>query len=376
MTALRVALDGTPLLGSRSGIGWWTASLLDALAAQGELDLVAFGLAFRSRKLLAEAVPDGVRVADRWFSILPLRGMWLRTDMPPAEWWCGSVDVVHGTNFLVPPTRRAGELVTVHDLTAWRYPELVHPDTLAMPTLVERALRRGAWVHTNSEAIAAEVAETLPVPQERIRVVAPGIPEVASVNPGHGRSVAGAGRYILALGTVEPRKDYPGLVRAFDTVADSDPEVRLVIAGGGGWGSDVLADALVAARHGDRVRRLGYVSDENRAALLRDAAVLAYPSVYEGFGFPPLEAMSVEVPVVATRAGSLAEVCADAAILVDVGDTDALADALVAVLDDRDLRADLVAAGRHNVSRFSWEACAASMSALYADVAAASRVRA
>lgn len=367
MAALRVALDATPLLGPRSGIGWFVAELLDRLAASAagnDLDLLAFGVTLRGRSDLAPLLPPGVRCVKRPMAARPLREAWRRSDLPPIEWWTGPLDVVHGTNFVVPPARRAARVVTVHDLAAWRFPHLVDRASLDFPRLVGRAVRRGAWVHTNSHYVAEEVCEVLGAERERVVVVAPGIPEVAEVDAAAGRYAAGTDRYVLALGTVEPRKDLPTLVAAFDR-AELDDDVRLVVAGSDGWGSAAFDAALVAARRRDRVVRLGYVTASLRAALLRGASVLAYPSVYEGFGFPPLEAMSVGVPVVASRAGSLPEVCADAALSVDAGDVDALAAALGRLMGDDALRADLVSRGFERVGDFDWHRSASQMAGLY-----------
>ena len=149
----------------------------------------------------------------------------------------------------------------------------------------------------------------------------------------HGILPAGRSRYILAIGTAEPRKDLPALVRAFDHIAADHDDLSLVLAGPPGWGEDALAAAVASSPSRDRVIRTGWLDAPVLAALLRRAALLAYPSVYEGFGFPPLQAMAAGVPVVATRAGSLPEVLGDAAVLVEVGDADALAGALDRVLD-------------------------------------------
>ncbi|MEL7207965.1 MAG: glycosyltransferase family 1 protein, partial [Actinomycetota bacterium] len=152
-------------------------------------------------------------------------------------------------------------------------------------------------------------------------------------------------------------KDLPGRVAAFDLVADRDDGVRLVIAGPDGWGGPGFDDALGRARHRDRIERTGWVDDDRRASLLRDATVLAYPSRYEGFGLPPLEAMAVGTPVVATDAGALPEVLGDAADLVPVGDVEALAAALGRVLDDDRHRAASAARGLERVRGYSWAAC-------------------
>jgi glycosyltransferase involved in cell wall biosynthesis len=174
---------------------------------------------------------------------------------------------------------------------------------------------------------------------------------------------------VLALGTVEPRKNLPVLVRAFDQMAPSDPELRLVVAGADGWGASEFQAAWTAAKHADRVVRLGYVSDAERRDLLSGARVLAYPSIYEGFGLSPLEAMGAGVPVVAARAGALPETLGDAAVLVDPTDVDGLADALDRVVHDDELRRELVARGCRRVEQYSWPHIAPRFVDLYRSLA-------
>jgi glycosyltransferase involved in cell wall biosynthesis len=302
----------------------------------------------------------------------PLRAAWLRAQVPPIEWFVGRVQVVHGTNFVVPPTHRAAKVVSVHDLTVVRFPQLSNAATLVFPDLIRRAVAHGAWVHTDSVYVAAEVVEAFGVDPARVRTVHPGVPPMTVPDPGAVARLlpSGGGRIVLAIGTVEPRKDMPGLVRAFDQVAGDRPDVSLVLAGPEGWGTDQLADAIAASPFAGRIVRTGWLDDASLAGLLQAATVLAYPSVYEGFGFPPLQAMAAGVPVVATRAGSLPEVLGEAAAFVDVGDIDRLAETLAQVLDSEERRATLVAAGRDRVARYTWDACAAGLVALYRDAAA------
>jgi alpha-1,3-rhamnosyl/mannosyltransferase len=181
----------------------------------------------------------------------------------------------------------------------------------------------------------------------------------------------GTERYVLALGTVEPRKDLPGLVTAFDRMAGDHGPVALVLAGGAGWGDDALSRAVAGSPFSGRIVRLGYVADEALPGVLAGAAVLAYPSVYEGFGFPPLEAMAAGVPVVATAVGAIPEVAGDGALLVPPGDIDALADGLARVLSGGELAGDLIRRGRARAAEFTWEKCGRGLAALYADAAGA-----
>ena len=360
---MRVAVDATPLLGTRTGVGVFVHHLLESLARRPELDLSAFALSLRGRRDLAPRLPSGVTPLTRPMPASVLLRLWAATDLAPAQWWTGAVDVVHGTNFAVPPTgRTAGAVVTVHDLTPLRFPAMAGPGTAVFPALVRRALGRGAWVHTPSQFVAAEVVDLLGADPDRVVAVHHGVP------PLDGAADAAPvvdGPYVLALGTVEPRKDLPSLVRAFDAVASAHADLALVVAGPDGWGADALASAVAGARHRDRIRCLGWVSDPYRHALLRHAAVYVYPSRYEGFGFPPLEAMAAGVPVVATTAGALPEVVGDGALLVPPADADALAEAIEQVLVDDEARRSLVDRGLRRAATFDWDRSAAGLAELY-----------
>jgi len=371
---MRVAVDATPLLGARTGVARVTDELLVRLADEPDLEEVAFGITWRGRQALAAAVPRGITVARRPMAARPLRARWSRGDGPPVEWWTGAIDVVHGPNYVVPPARDAGALVSVHDLTFVHHPELCTADTLGYPPLIRRAVARGALVHTGSHRIAEEITVELGVPADQVVVVPYGVtpppPDPDGTRAATGRALAGADRYVLALGTIEPRKDLPTLVRAFDLLAAEDSSVGLVLAGPDGWGADAVTDAVAASPHRGRIRRLGFVAEADRLALLRGAAVYAFPSIYEGFGLPPLEAMAAGTPVVTTTAGSLPEVVGDAAALVAPGDVEGLAAAIARVLADPAAAADLVERGRARAATFTWDATAAGIVAAYRRVAA------
>ena len=380
---LRVALDATPLLGAPTGVGRFCAGALRALAGRPELEVRAFAVTWRRRDRLPPLVPSGVGVRQRAMPARPLHLVWAHLPVPGVEWFVGPADAVHGTNFVVPPCRRAARVVTVHDLTTVRFPEMCDRSTLGFPRMVRRAVAEGAWVHTPSQFVADEVVAVLGADPGRVRAVHHGVtppsgtpPTVPPAATPSGDGPAGrlppqVHRYLLAVGTIEPRKDYPGLVRAFDAVAGSRPDLGLVVAGADGWGAEAFHEALASARCRDRVVELGYVPDGALARWLAGAAALAFPSVYEGFGFPPLEAMAAGVPVVATAAGAIPEVVGDAAVLVPPGDVDALAQALAEVLDDDARRVALVEKGRCRAAAFTWEACGEGLSALYADAAGA-----
>lgn len=372
---LRVALDATPLIGHRTGVGEFCRGALGGLARRPDLEVHGYVVSWRRRSWATRDLPEGVASGQRPMPARPLHVAWRHAEVPPMEWFLGSVDVVHGTNFVVPPTRRAGRVVTVHDLTVAHYPELCDRPTLAYPSLIRRALRGGAFVHTPSAFVAQEVVEWFGVDPDRVRAVHSGIPEHA----GRGDAAApfpadllpaGAGRYVLSLATAEPRKDLPVLVRAFDELAGDHPDVALVLAGQPGWGEQALTDALARSRFAARIVRPGWLDDGVVAGLLAHASVLAYPSRYEGFGFPALEGMAQGVPVVATATGALPEVVGDGARLVPVGDAAALAGAIAGVLDSAEVADSMALAGRRRAAKFTWTACADGLAALYRDVAA------
>ncbi len=333
----------------------------------------AFAVSWRRRRGIVNRVPAAVSTKQRAMPARPLHAAWAHLSLPPVEWFVGHCDVVHGSNFVVPPTARAARVVTVHDLTVVLYPEICDPPTLAFPALVRRAVAGGAWVHTPSQFVADQVVAELGVDAERVRAVHLGVPALGSRTPSDRPPFSlptGCRRYVLAIGTIEPRKDYPLLVSAFASVSAAHPDVALVVVGSDGWGAERFLAAVESSPARDRILRPGYLDDAALADTLANASVLAYPSLYEGFGFPPLQAMAAGVPVVATSAGAIPEVVGKGAVLVAPGDGDALAGALCGVLDGAPEIADLVERGRQQSATFSWEECGRGLARLYADAAA------
>jgi glycosyltransferase involved in cell wall biosynthesis len=380
---LSIGFDATPLLGTPTGVGMFCAGALSGLSARPELEVSAYAVSWRRRHALTSLVPAGVTVRQRAMPARPLHRAWGRFSEPPIEWFIGPRDVVHGSNFVVPPARRAARVMTVHDLGVVRYPALCDPSTLVFPELIRRAAAGGAWVHTPSRFVADEVVSELGIDPERVRAVHHGIPRAPDTASWSEASPSSSGlppsdepplalpdgcrRYILAIGTIEPRKDYPLLVSAFSSVAAALPDVALVIVGRDGWGLERYQAAVQASPARGRIVRPGYLDDRSLDVLLHRAAVLAYPSVYEGFGFPPLQAMAAGVPVVATSAGAVPEVVGDGAVLVDPGDGDALAAELIRVLAGGSEVERLIERGRLRSGAFTWTACAEGLARLYGD---------
>jgi glycosyltransferase involved in cell wall biosynthesis len=370
---LAVALDVTPLIGARSGVGHFVAEILDAMQGSPGIRLVPYSLSLRVRRGLGvpglsrpapgpSPLPAGTRQLP--YPAGPTIAAWGRIDQPSVERWLAPAAVVHGTNFVVPPVRKAGSVVTVHDLTFARFPEMVTPDVRRFVPALRRAVERGAWVHTPSQYVAAEAKEVLGT--DRVVAVPHGVPRIALPATPLG-GLVGDSQFILAMGTLEPRKNVPRLVSAFGPVAADHPGLQLLLAGADGPARPAVLTARAALPAGiqKRVHIAGYVDERLRATLLSRATVFAYPSLYEGFGFPVIEAMAAGTPVVAGNAGAIPEVAGDGALLVDPTDVDAISEGLTRVLDDPDLAERLVRAGRRQAAGYSWRRAAEGLTDLY-----------
>ena len=355
--AFDLAIDIGPLYGHRTGVGVAVDGLITALRARDDVRLAPYLVSFRADH-------------DPGHRKLPLPGIvashiWSRTDRPTADRWLGPGDVLHGTNYVAPPTARA-TVISVYDCWFLANPKAAGPLVRRAGRTLRRRVAEGAWIHTSSAA-TAEQARTL-LDTDRVVSVHLGPPPqsiaVPTITPTGLEPLLGS-QFVLAIGTEERRKDLPTLVAAFGTLAADRPQVRLALAGARGDQSSEV-DGAVAALTDDarrRVHRLGPVDDATKAWLLRHASVLAYPSLDEGFGFPILEAQSAGTPVVASDVGSVGEVAGAGAALVTVGSD--FAEPLAAVVDGTTSRLSLISAGHENLARFSWDATADGLMALY-----------
>lgn len=354
MGPIRVAFDAGPLHGPLTGVGNAVQAMSEALSHLPDVSLQPYVVSFR-----AELGPGVRRLPVP--AALALRG-WARGSHPSADRWLRGTQVVHGTNYVVPPTRLPS-VVSVYDCWSLRHPDLAQPSVRLAGRALTAAVRRGAVVHASSAATADAVRELFPS-AEVVTVLLGALPVPPPAATPPLPSLAGR-PFVLALGTHERRKGLPALVRAFGRLPHRD--LALVLAGSPGDDSEAVREAIDALgpSAAGRVLLTGRIDEPTRSWLLRNAAALAYPSLDEGFGFPLLDAMQVGTPVVATAAGSIPEVAGDAALLVPVGDTDALAGALDRAVTDDVTRHGLVAAGERRWSRFDWNTCAHGLAALY-----------
>jgi glycosyltransferase involved in cell wall biosynthesis len=344
---MRLAFDVSPLSHPATGIGNYLAGSLAGLAeaAAGRHELVAFApTSLRGPAAIAAAL-EGMPVELRTWRLPAshaVRTAWSVLGRPAVERLLGRIDGLHFSDWMYPPQRGGVRATTIHDLVPLRFPEWVTPRTRAMHgRKYANAARTCDLVFVNSAFTGVDVHELLGVPEERIRVAHPGVKAVFGPEGPASRLDR---PYVLTVATLEPRKNLATLAHAHALLAD---ELLLAVAGGSGWGEQPeLA--------GPRVVRLGFVTDEELARLYRGAAVSVYPSRFEGFGLPVVEAMACGCPVVASAHPSLDEACGDAAVRVDPDDAEAIAAGIREALARRD---ELRARGLAHAARFTWRAC-------------------
>jgi glycosyltransferase involved in cell wall biosynthesis len=326
---MRVALDVSPLIQTRAGTARYLEALLRELRRRGDVDVetVSFGRADRLSTITRDAI---------WY--------------PLALGRTHGVDVLHCPTYRGPLRSALPLVVTVHDLAVFRHPEAFNRWTRTYsPRLVPRVLAAARRIIAVSEFTRRELVELLRVPDEKIRVVPNGVDdEFTPEGP------AADGEYILAVGTLEPRKNLGRLVEA---VRRNGIELRVV--GARGWGNVEIG--------GDGVRWLGEVTDAELARQYRGARCVAYPSLYEGFGIPVLEAMACGAPVVTSRATAMEEVADGAAVLVDPNDPAELAAGIERAVAQRE---ELVARGLERARAFRWDAVADATVDVYREAAA------
>jgi glycosyltransferase involved in cell wall biosynthesis len=368
LPAVRILIDYRPALRARSGVGEYVHELACALVRldpdlqgrSGGVDLTLFSSSWRDR--IDRAAVAGMTVIDCRVPVRALNFAWHRLQWPPIERLTSrNFDVAHSLHPLLMPARAAAQVVTVHDLDFLTHPERTLAEIRRdYPRLAARHVRRADQVIVNSRFTAGEVERTFGVPADGITVCSPGAPSWAA------RAESVSGRYVLFLGTLEPRKNVAALLDAYVTLLRHRPDApELVLAGQATPAADPWLRRVANPPLAGHVRAIGYVPPDQRRELFEAAALLVIPSLHEGFGIPALEAMAVGVPVVAARRGALPEVLGDAGILVEP-EPDSLADSIARVLDDSAEARRMTARGRERARLFTWDAAARAACSAYA----------
>ncbi|MGI8478305.1 MAG: glycosyltransferase family 4 protein [Gaiellaceae bacterium] len=343
---MRIAFDVSPLSHPPLGIGNYIRGSLGGLveAAGGKHEIVAFAPTSLKGPERIRAALTGIDVELRTWR-LPfshaLRTAWSIAGRPAAERLLGSFDVLHFSDWMFPPQRAGVRATTIHDLVPLHHPEWTTPRTRSMHARKYRNTARTCdIVFVNSHHTGEDVVATLGVPADRVLVAHPAARDEFRQD---GPAADLGAPYILTVATLEPRKNLQTLVDAHQLVGG---DLVLAVAGGEGWGDQPQLDA-------DRIQRLGFVSDDELARLYRGAAVTVYPSRFEGFGIPVLEAMACGCPAVVSSHPSLDEASGNAAVRVDPDDPAAVAAGIERALHER---AQLAAAGLEHAALFTWRA--------------------
>jgi len=375
---VRIAIEYTAAINQRAGIGRFVRNLVASLVALDTEDQFVLVYAAPDERKPPH-LPTGPHVSarqlwlpERWMTIL-----WHRLRVPlPADWFTGPLDIYHAPDFVLPPLRRARRMVTVHDLAFLLYPECADARLRQyLMSVVPRSIRDADFVVTDSINTQNDVICLFGASPDRTAVVPGGVE--ARFRPAPPEAVAELrarlglhSPFVLSLGMIEPRKNWQGLIRAYSQArARHRLRHQLVLAGPRGWLWESIFDERERSPYRNDIIFLGFVADADLPALYTAAEAFAFPSFYEGFGLPPLEAMACGTPVVVSNAASLPEVVGDAGLMVPADDIDALAEALARLLLDEELRRTLRAAGLQRAAQFTWPAAAQRLLEVYRRVA-------
>ena len=372
---MRIALDYTAAIRQSAGIGTYVRNLVAAMLTQDSSNRYTLLTTGRPTAEHPFPVAENVRgrsifIPDRYLNIL-----WYRWHTPlPATLWTGPTDIYHGPDFVLPPlSSKVRKVVTIHDLAFLEHPEYAVPALAAYLTkVVPKAVKAADVVATVSHEVSRTLIKHFHTPPEKLTVVPNGV-------GAHFRRITdpillGATQhkfglkhpFVLAVGTLEPRKNHIGLIKAFyQARKKKNGPAMLAIAGGQGWLYEETQRLVAELKLERQVRFLGRVSDLELVTLYSMADIFAFPSFFEGFGIPPIEAMACGAPVITSTTSSLPEVVGDAALLVDPHDIDALASAILRLLEHEELREDLRQKGYQRAQHYTWAMSARKMLAIY-----------
>jgi glycosyltransferase involved in cell wall biosynthesis len=370
-----IGVDYTPAYEQGGGIGRYVRELVSALARQDSITPYRLFVSGASRSQLSTA--PNINFTWKPTSITPkwLARLWHRAGIPlPVEYFVGKVDLFHATDFVLPPTLpRTRTLLTVHDLSFVRVPETTSPNLKSyLDQVVPRSVKRASHILADSEATKNDLVELYGTLGDRITVLLSGInarfnkiSDVECLLTTRKKYNLGTTPYILSIGTVQPRKNYGRLIQSLAHLRSSGYDINLVIAGGRGWLEDPIFENIRANKMENHVHFIGFADEADLPALYSAAHCFAFPSLYEGFGLPVLEAMACGTPVITSNVSSLPEVAGDAAIMINPYDVDALTHALQQLLDDAALYQTLIKKGFERAKLFSWEKSAMQLSEIY-----------
>ncbi len=371
---MRIGFDVSPLTPARTGVGNYCYYLLKHLLdLPGGHEMLGFATGRRGLDL---GSLEGRLPVRHWRA--PTRAiyaLWNWAGRPRVDAALGGVDVYHATNYYLPPVRSAKTVVTVHDLAFLVRPELCSPRiTRPFARGIGRFCRRAGAIMAYSEATRRDLVERLGVTAAKVTVAPMAVDEAfAPMSREAAETVLRerfgvAPPFLLYVSTLEPRKNVPGLLEAFARVKDRIPH-NLVLVGSVGWNADPIFETIARLGLQDRIIRPGFVRHLELPAFYCAASAFVFPTYYEGFGLPLLEALTCGCPVVTSDNSSVPEVTGGAALYSGADDHTAIADNILRVLEDGALRADLAARGKAHAAQYAWRDCAATTLNVYQTLA-------
>ncbi len=369
--SVRFGIDISPLTPGRTGVGNYVFYLLKNMLSMETADeFVGFAATLSSLEL--DGLDKRLRARHVRLPTRVLYAVWRLGRFLPVESFTGEIDLFHATNYFLPPAAKASRVVTIHDLSFLVVPQYCSPKIVGpFSAGIGRFASDADAIIAYSDSTRRDIVSILGIPESKIRVIHMAVDdEFGSATEDAywlERTYHVVRPYVLFVGMLEPRKNVLSILRAFDAVRNDVPH-QLVLVGDRGWMYEEIFQLCDELDLGDRVRFIGFVGHAKLAAFYRYADVFVFPSLYEGFGLPVLEAMQFGCPVITARNSSLPEVGGDAALYVDAADWKMLAEQMNRVLKDGSLRETLVRKGKDQAARFSWKRSAARTLDLYREV--------
>lgn len=377
---MKISFDALPLISENmSGIGYCQAGLVSEMISSHPEDSYTFEYFSRKdhevkRNRLSSYMKKNCSVNESHFSGFLYRTIMNIIPVPYSLFFGKKSELTHFFNYIIPPFVHGKKVVTVHDMVIRAYPETVRFRTKQLLlTGMKKSMKRADVIITDSEFSKKEIEKYYPQFADKIEVVYCGVNkekfyhiEDKELITRTKASLGIDGEYFLYLGTIEPRKNLERLIDAYKLLCERDVNVpKLVMAGGKGWLNSGIYGKVSEYGLEEKVLFTRYVPDEDLCPLMNGACAFVFPSIYEGFGMPPLEAMSCGVPVVSSGEASLPEVVGDCAVIVDAYSPDSIADGMYRIYMDRPLREELSKKGMQRAAGFSWERSAEKLHEIY-----------